>query len=126
MEIPNGTSQRLTLGPLVDKRSRIHVAKIAIDGDRYYLIENRQPIGPDKNLPSHGVLIYECDDRVEECRHGRSPVKLIDADPSVPHLQGAPFTVMGKKRFEDRANGIVVELIEKRGMDYEILVSYNP
>jgi hypothetical protein len=102
------------------------VVRLPVDEARYYLIESRQLIGPDRNLPAHGVLIYECDDRVEECRRGRSPVKLINADPSIPHLEGAPFSMKGKKRFDDRGRNLSIELIEKRGMDYKINVSYNP
>lgn len=32
-------------------------------------------------------LIMHADDSVAECRHGESPVKLVNANSSVPHLE---------------------------------------
>ena len=97
--------------------------KLPIDATTYYLIENRQPIGPDRNLPSHGVLIYYCDDSIAECRHGKSPIKLVDADPSVPELKGAPFTLAGKNMYKDEKRDISIRLVAQRGDNYEIYVS---
>ena len=56
-------------------------------------MENRQPIGSDKNLPGRGVLILYCDDTVEECRKGKAPVKLMVAKPDVEELNGAAFDI---------------------------------
>lgn len=36
--------------------------KVAITSDIYYLVELRNQILSDKNLPSNGILIYRCDD----------------------------------------------------------------
>lgn len=97
--------------------------KLPIDSTTYYLIENRQPIGADKNLPSHGVLIYSCDDRIAECRHGNSPIKLVNANPSVPELKGAPFTLEGKSIYKDEKQDISVRLVAQKGDNYEMYVS---
>ena len=59
----------------------------------------------DKNLPGSGVLILYADDTVAECLHGEAPVKIVDADPSVPYLEGAAFDIGEGNRdtFTDRA-----------------------
>ena len=125
IEVPRGQRKKLLLGPLGGRRSKIQVIKIPIDTNTYYLIENRQPIGPDRNLPSHGLLIYFCDDRIAECRHGKSPVKLVIADPAVPQLKGAPFTLEGKRLYTDEDRGISVRLVAQQGENYEIYVSHG-
>ncbi len=112
----------LILGPLEDGRSETLVVKIPITESTYYLIENRQPIGFDKNLPGSGVLIMYADDRIPECRHGKSPVKLMDADPKVPHLEGAAFDIGKKDSFHDEKNRIKIQLLEKMGDAYKIRI----
>src|SRR4030043_814428 len=111
------------LSPLEDGSSDILAAKITISDNTFYLIENRQPLGYDKNLPGSGVLIMYADDRTAECRHGRAPVKLMDADSSVPHLEGAAFDIGKRTSFEDEINRIRIDLKEKIGNSYRILVS---
>ena len=111
------------LSPLEDGSSEILAAKITISDNTFYLIENRQPLGYDKNLPGSGVLIMYADDRIAECRHGRAPVKLMDADSSVPHLEGAAFDIGKRTSFEDEINRIRIDLKEKIGNSYRILVS---
>src|SRR4030043_550793 len=111
------------LSPLEDGSSDILAAKITISDNTFYLIENRQPIGYDKNLPGSGVLIMYADDRIAECRHGKAPVKLMDADSSVPHLEGADFDIGKRTSFQDEINRIRIELREKIGDSYRILVS---
>lgn len=123
LEIPRGQSKTLLLGPLSTKRSDVQVVKLPLDAATYYLIENRQPIGPDKNLPAHGVLIYYCDDTITECRHGKSPVKLINADPTIPQLKGAPFTLGGKNAYRDEKRDISIRIIARNGENCEIQVS---
>lgn len=123
IQVSRGASKRVQLGPLSKGRSRVLVVRLPIDATTYYLIENRQPIGPDRNLPSHGVLIYYCDDRIAECRSGKSPIKLVDANPSVPQLEDAPFTLKGKNTYKDQKREISIRLVAKRGDNYEIYVS---
>jgi hypothetical protein len=80
--------------------AEILMVEIPLSDTSYYLIENRQPLGYDKNLPGSGVLIMYADDGIAECRHGEAPVKLVNAHPSVPHLEGAAFDVGGKDSFQ--------------------------
>ena len=120
--IKKGEKAEFILGPLEDGSSEVLAAKILISDNTYYLIENRQPIGYDKNLPGSGVLIMYADDSIAECRHGKAPVKLMDADSSVPHLEGAAFDIGKRTSFLDEKNGVRIELKEKIGDSYRILV----
>ena len=121
--IQPGETAEFILGPLEVGASKILVAKIPISRTTYYLIENRQPIGCDRILPGHGVLIMYADDDIPECRHGKAPVKLMNANPSVPHLEGAAFDVGGNDAFVDKQNRITIQLKEKSRGSYRIVVS---
>jgi len=118
-----GQRAELVLGPLEDGSSEVLVVKIPLSATTYYLIENRQPIGCDKYLPGSGVLIMYADDSIAECRHGRAPVKLMDADASIPHFEGAAFDIGKKDSFRDEKNKIIVQLKQKTGDSYTILIS---
>lgn len=117
-------SSEIVLGPLEDGASDTLVIKIPLTRTTFYLIENRQQLGDfDANLPGKGVLIMYADDNIYECRHGQAPVKLMDADPSVPYLQGAAFDLPDKGVFTDKDNGIEIRLVEKIGNAYKIRIS---
>ncbi len=118
-----GEKAEFILGPLDDAASEILVCKIPITETTYYLIENRQPVGFDKNLPGSGILIMYADDNIAECRHGKAPVKLVNADPSVPHLESAAFDVGKKDLFQDAKNKIQIQVKEKIKGSYRIRVS---
>ena len=118
-----GERTEVLLGPLEDDTSGTQAIKIPITDSTYYLIENRQPLGSDRNLPGSGILIIYGDDKVAECRHGRSPVKLVDADPSVLHLEGAAFDMGKKEVFVDDSKGLKIQLLEKVNKVYKILVT---
>ena len=120
---PNQASE-IVLGPLEDGSSETLVIKIPLTESRFYLIENRQPIGNfDSHLPGKGILIMYADDRIEECRYGNAPVRLMNADPAVPYLQGAAFNLPGKEVFIDKENSIEIRIIEKIGNSYRLRVS---
>jgi M6 family metalloprotease-like protein len=108
------------LSPLEDTEGKTLAIKIPLTESTYYLIENRQPRGYDKNLPGSGILIMLADDRVRECRKGRSPVKLINADPSMEHLEGAVFDVGKKSEFIDREHGLKIRIMSREGDSYRI------
>jgi hypothetical protein len=113
----------IVLGPLEDRSSETLAIKIQLSESTYYLIENRQPIGSfDPHLPGKGVLIMYADDRVGECRHGASPVRLMNGDPSVPYLQGAAFDLPGKEVFIDKKNKIEIRIVEKTGNTYKLRI----
>jgi hypothetical protein len=60
------------------------------------------------------------DDRVRECRKGRSPVKLIRADLSMEHLEGAAFDVGKKSEFIDMEHGLKIRIMSGEGDSYKI------
>jgi len=113
----------VVLGPLEDGTAEVLAVKIPLSPGTYYLIENRQPIGFDQHLPGHGVLVMYANDAIAECRHGQTPVKLANADPSVPRLEGAAFDLPGRAVFADREHGLRVELLEKVGRAYRLRVA---
>ncbi len=123
VEVAKGETKTVPLGPLHDPGSRISVIRLPLTPSTYYLLENRQPAGPDRNLPSHGVLISYCDDGVAECRRGEAPVKLANADPSVPELKGAPFTLAGRHVYEDARRHVSIDLLAQKGRDIEIRIA---
>jgi hypothetical protein len=117
-----GENREVLLGPLEDGTSETLAVKIPLSETTYYLVENRQPIGFDKYLPGSGVLIMYCDDRIPECRYGKSPVKLVNANPSIPNLEGAAFDLGRRDSFTDEKNHLQIRLLEKKGKTYKIIV----
>jgi hypothetical protein len=103
------------LDPLEDPEGKTLAIRIQLTESTYYLIENRQPRGFDKNLPGSGVLIMFGDDRVRECRKGKSPVKLINADPSQEHLAGAAFDLGKNPEFTDREHNLRIRIVSREG-----------
>lgn len=121
-----GEKVEVTLEPLEDASSQTIVIKIPITDTVYYLVENRQHIGQDKNLPDTGVLIMYADDKIAESRHGQGPVRLVNASPAVPYLEGAAFDIDKNDFFEDDQNGVRIKLLKKNGRSYDILLDRTP
>lgn len=108
------------LDPLEDPKGRTLAVKIQLTGSAFYLIENRQPHGFDRNLPGSGILIMLGDDSIRECRKGRSPVKLMSADPSREHLEGAAFDLGKNAEFTDRDHDLRIRIVSREGDAYKI------
>ncbi|MFZ5774161.1 MAG: hypothetical protein ACOY3Z_01555 [Thermodesulfobacteriota bacterium] len=125
-EVRRGETREIVLGPLQDGRSDVLAIRIPLSATTYYLIENRQPLAADRVLPGSGVLIMHADDSIGECRQGRAPVKLVNAAPSVPFLEGAAFDIGKQDRYADAAAGVTITLLEKVGQSYRILVNVQP
>lgn len=122
--IDPATGGEVLLGPLQDANSEILAVRIPISSSRYFLIENRQPIGAyDQELPDHGILIMKADDRIPECRNGKSPVRLIDANPDQKWLMGAAFNLPDRGQYIDQETGVQITLLKKAGGSYLIEVS---
>lgn len=116
-------NREIVLGPLAEKSSGVLALKIPLTEHTYYLVENRRKTGTfDSVLPGEGVLVMYCDDRIAECRHGKAPVKLRNADPRVPGLRGAAFRLPDRPTFTDRENGIEITLVEETGHSCTIRV----
>lgn len=117
------TPVELLLGPLEDGASETLAIRIPLSPSRYLLIENRQPIDIyDSELPAQGVLIMKADDDIAECRNGKAPVRLIDADPGRDFFLGATFNLPGHSEYIDTENNIEIKLLEKIGKSYRISV----
>ncbi|MDI6784254.1 MAG: hypothetical protein QME64_09210 [bacterium] len=120
---PSLIGEEVILGPLEDGTAKTLVVKIPITSLTYYLIENRQPIGFDRYLPGSGILIMYADDKNPECRHNQAPVKLINANPAVPTLEGAMFDIGKPELFEDAQNRIRIRIIEKIDTTYKLRIN---
>jgi M6 family metalloprotease-like protein len=118
-----GETAEVLLAPLSDGDASTLALRIPLGPTTYYLVENRQRIGHDTNVPNAGVLIMYADDAMAEPQLGRSPVRLIDANPSVPFLDGAAFDIGERAIFKDPPNMIEIEVIKKVGTAYVIRVS---
>jgi len=124
--VNSGETAQVSLGPLEEASSQAMVIKIPVTDTTYYLVENRQYIGHDKNLPETGVLIMYADDKIAESRHGHAPVRLVNANPTVPHLESAAFDIEKNASFVDEQNGVRIKLIKKNGRSYDLLVEHIP
>ena len=118
-----GETAVVRLDPLSALTSTTLAVKIPLTADTYYLLENRQAIDSDVNLPSSGVLILYADDTVSECRNGASPVKAVDANPEIPQLLGAAFDLETNRVFVDVANNVAIVLLDEVGPSYDILIT---
>jgi len=121
--VKKGETATVDLGPLADGDSRTLVIRIPLTPTTYYLIENRQPVSSDVNLPTSGVLVLLCDDEVLESRHGKAPARIVDANPSVPYMNDATFDIGKKDTFIDEENNLAVILEKKDGLTYRIKVT---
>ena len=118
-----GQTTTVRLDPLADANSSTLVIKIPLSASTYYLIENRQPISSDVNLPSSGVLILYADDSVHECHYGEAPVKIMDANPDIPYFNDAAFDIGKKRIYVDRKNNIAIGLLQKVDQSYDIRIT---
>jgi M6 family metalloprotease-like protein len=118
-----GETANLRLDPLVAGPAETLVIKIPLSEHTYYLLENRQAIDSDAYLPADGVLLTYADDRVHECLDSQAPVKIIDANPSVPYLNDAAFDIGGQETYIDLDNNLAIVLLSKDDLSYEILIT---
>jgi hypothetical protein len=118
-----GQTATVRLDPLLSPDASTYVIRIPITDKTYYLVENRQKIGSDANLPANGVLIMYADDTIYECHNGEAPVKIMDANPSVPYMNDATYDIGKKDRYVDIKNNIAIILQKKDGQSYQIQVT---
>lgn len=118
-----GQTATVKLDPLSDQSAATLVIKIPLTPTTFYLVENRQKIDSDANCPEAGVLVLYCDDAIYECHNGRAPVKIRDADPGIPNLNGAAFNTGKNNKYVDAANKMAIILQEKAGQSYQVLIT---
>jgi hypothetical protein len=101
-----GETRHSFLSPL-SRGGKTLAMKVPLADGRYYLIENRQPVGHDKALPDSGILILKVD---PDALEGTGTVRVMDADPEAYHFSKATFRLDRKNRylFQDDANNLAV------------------
>jgi hypothetical protein len=67
--------------------------KIPLSWGKYYLVENRQPVGFDRALPDSGILVLKVDPGAPE---GYGTVKIMDANPGSAHFRQATYRLDGE------------------------------
>jgi len=120
--VHRGETAEVVLDPLEKGAANVLAIRIPLTADTYYLVENRQALGYDRYIPGSGVLILYADDRIAECRHGKAPVRLVNANPSVSHLKGAAFDLGKNEGFVDEQNAVEIRLLGKVGDGYRVRV----
>jgi hypothetical protein len=97
--VKRGETATALLSPLSAGGERLAV-KVFLSRGKYYLIENRQPVGFDRALPDSGILILKVDPDAQE---GSGTVRVMDANPAAPHFSQATFRaeLKGRNLFKD-------------------------
>jgi len=105
-KVKPGETREVVLSPLATGQGTL-VIRIPLGGERSLLLENRQPIGGDRVLPSHGLLVSRIDTGLAE---RKGIVKVMDANPSTKDLFDAAFRIgAGEQRaFVDQKAGVAV------------------
>ena len=119
--IKPGETQYAFLSPLSQKGNTLGV-KISLKEDRYYLVENRQPIGFDRVLPDSGLLILKVDPNAPE---GYGTVKIINADKDSPHFSRATFRLDQSNRnlFMDKGANVAIIPLWVEGGNQGVLIT---
>jgi len=80
--------------------------KIPLFWGKYYLVENRQPVGFDRALPDSGILVLKVDPDAPE---GFGTVKIMDANPGSAHFRQATFRLDdgGRNLFKDNEIAVI-------------------
>jgi M6 family metalloprotease-like protein len=95
-----------------------HALKIPLDNASYYLVEVRKKIGYDSTLPSEGVLITLCNDRLS------APyVRVIDANSSANYLFDAAYKVNGI--YQDTNANLTIRVASMEGNSYTVNALYK-
>jgi len=63
------------------------------------------------------------DDTVFECRQGKAPVRIMDANPAVLYMNDATYDVGKKEKFVDAKNNLAIMLEKKEGLSYYIRIT---
>lgn len=116
-----GNTRFVSLSPL-SKRGDTLTIKIPLSSGRYYLIENRQPVGFDTVLPDSGILILKVNPRVQE---GSGTVQVMNANAAVPYFSQATFRLDRRKGniFVDKKNDVAVIPLWSDGENQNLLIT---
>ncbi len=74
--------------------------KVPLSSGKYYLVENRQPVGFDRALPDSGILVLKVNPDAQE---GYGTVQVMDATPTAAHFRQATYRLeaAGRDLFRD-------------------------
>ncbi len=116
-----GETSYAALSPLSQK-GNLQVVKIPLKGGRYYLVENRQPIGFDRILPDSGLIILKVDPSAAE---GYGTVRVIDADKNSPHFSHATYRLDQNNRnlFVDKKANVAIVPLWAEGESQGVLIT---
>ncbi|MFX0077659.1 MAG: M6 family metalloprotease domain-containing protein [Candidatus Hermodarchaeota archaeon] len=78
------------IDPLELSTTGVHLVKIPVTADQYFLIEVRRQIGYDASLPDEGVVVTYIDETLES---GHGIVKVIDSHPLTPDKDDGAFDI---------------------------------
>jgi len=121
--VPWRANTTVTVDPLELPSSGVQAIKMSLWGsDLYYLVEVRQKVGFDKDLPDQGMVIYLVDERKTEW--GQSVLVVQDSTPETRTLDDAPFDLRAGKQaaFFDRDNDVSALIVGKSGSSYKLFV----
>lgn len=112
-----GRGSNVTLAPLELGNGTLAI-KIPLTLSRYYIVENRLPIGYDRNLPGEGVLVYLANDAIGS---GQGPLRLVSLKAFNLIYDSASNT--SNVGFVDDKNNVAIILLKKIGSSYQIDVT---
>jgi hypothetical protein len=116
-----GESAMTFLSPLSRKGEK-EVIKVVLSNGDYYLVENRQPVGFDKNLPDSGILVYKVFPKAQE---GYGTVELMDANPGAPHFSQAAYRLQEGRgnMFVDKKTDVAIIPLWRAGENVGVMVT---
>jgi hypothetical protein len=115
-----GMVSNFTIAPTEVSSGEVHAIKVPFSTNspaaQYYLVEVRERIGFDSNLPAAGVLITSVNERAFV-----NAVTVVNAHPNVPGLGEATWGV--GQTFSDDRNNIAIAVAAQVGNSYQIIVN---
>ena len=116
-----GQTRLVSLSPLSENGDTLAI-KVPVSRGRYYLIENRQPVGFDEVLPDSGILILKVDPKVQE---GSGTVRVVNANPDYSHYSQAAFRLDRREGniFVDEKHDFAVIPLWRNGKNQNVLVT---
>ena len=94
--------------------------KSPLSWGKYYLVENRQPVGFDRALPDSGVLVLKVNPDAPE---GYGTVKIMDANPASAHFRQATYRLDGEGSSLFKDGEVAVIPLWKDGERLGVLVT---
>ncbi len=117
--VKRGETAVAFLSPLSNGGETLAI-KIPLTRGKYYLVENRQPVGFDRALPDSGILVLKVDPDAQE---GYGTVKIMDANPGSAHFRQATFRPDDGGRNLFKQDDVAVIPLWKEGNQLGVIVT---